>query len=113
MYNAICDSVQSKISNNSAFSYVIPAGTAIQNMRTSYIGDNLTRDGYHLSIPMGRYIAALTWFKALTHKPIDNIQYTPDGLDKNDLNAIKEAVNNACKKPFDITVSSYPGNEID
>ncbi len=113
MYNAICDSVQSKISNNSDFSCVIPAGTAIQNMRTSYIGDNLTRDGYHLSIPMGRYIAALTWFKALTHKPIDNIQYTPDGLDKNDLNAIKEAVNNACKKPFDITVSSYPGNEID
>ena len=27
-------------------------GTAIQNIRTSYIGDNLTRDGYHLSIPM-------------------------------------------------------------
>ena len=31
-------------------------GTAIQNMRTSYIGDNLTRDGYHLSIPMGSCI---------------------------------------------------------
>ena len=107
MYNAICDTVQSEISNDSDFSYVIPAGTAIQNMRTSYIGDNLTRDGYHLSIPMGRYIAALTWFKALTYKPIDNIQYAPDGIDSGDYVAIKEAVNNAYKNPFEVTNSIY------
>lgn len=113
MYTAITDTVKSKIVPDKDFEYIIPAGTAIQNMRTSYIGDNLTRDGYHLSIPMGRYIAALTWFKTLTGWSIDNIEYTPAGLDKNDLNAIKEAVNNACKKPFDITASSYPSNEID
>lgn len=31
------------------FDILIPCGTAIQNARTSTIGDSMTRDGYHLN----------------------------------------------------------------
>lgn len=27
---------------------IIPTGTAIQNARTSFVGDHMNRDGYHL-----------------------------------------------------------------
>ncbi len=53
---------------------VIPSGIAIQNARESgidfKIGDenywNLTRDGYHLSKNMGRYIGSLTLIRQFT-----------------------------------------------
>lgn len=107
MYNAIINAVKDEIVTDNDFEYVIPVGTAIQNVRTSYIGDTLTRDGYHLSYQTGRYIAGLTWFKALTGQSIDGIRYTPDGMSAYELETIKEAVNNACEKPFEITNSSY------
>ena len=59
MYNAIIETTQSFILPNSQFSMIVPVGTAIQNARTSYLGDNLNRDGTHLDYGIGRYIAAL------------------------------------------------------
>jgi len=50
MYKAIISATKTKILTNSNFTKVIPNGTAIQNMRTSFVGDTLTRDGYHLRI---------------------------------------------------------------
>lgn len=38
---------------------IIPTGTAIQNARTSFVGDHMNRDGYHLDLKIGRYTAAL------------------------------------------------------
>ncbi len=29
---------------------IIPTGTAIQNARTSFVGDHMNRDGYHLDL---------------------------------------------------------------
>ncbi len=54
---------------------MIPAGTAIQSARMSEIRENVTRDGYHLNI-IGRYIAALTWYEALTGRSVENNSYT-------------------------------------
>ena len=54
-----------------------------------------------------RIIAALTWFNVLTSKPVDNIQYAPEGIDNGDFVTIKEAVNNAYKNPFEVTNSVY------
>lgn len=115
MYDNIVNAVQSKIVKSGKFEKVIPSGTAIQNLRTSFFEDNLTRDGYHLSYNIGRPVAALTWAKVLTGKSIDNVTYTPD--DKNSsgtllykyeedyLPAFKEAVDAACEKPFEVTES--------
>lgn len=110
MYNAILDAVKTKILTSNDFVKVIPNGTAVQNIRTSYIGDNLTRDGYHMSYDNGRYLTALTFAKALTGCDLDAVTYVPDGYTYSDkaLSAMKEAADNAVAKPYEVTVSSYP-----
>ncbi len=109
MYNAITSTVQSAVLTNESISGVIPSGTAIQNMRTSYVGDTLTRDGYHLSYGLGRYIAGMTWFAYLTGESIDNISYVPDEYKDISLclDAVKEAVKNALETPYAVTDSEY------
>lgn len=77
MYNAIVDTMQQKVLTNPAFSGVIPTGAAIQNLRASSLGDTLTRDGYHLSLGIGRYTAALTWYCYLTGNAADTVTWTP------------------------------------
>lgn len=108
MYNSIITAVRHKISDNKDFDIIIPSGTAIQNVRTSSLGDTLTRDGFHLSLNIGRYIAGLTWFAAITGCPIDSISYVPDKkeIPGKYLPFIKEAVNAAISRPFSITKSN-------
>ncbi len=110
MYNAIVNAVKTKVLPLDVFSKVIPNGTAIQNLRTSYLLDNLTRDGYHLSLREGRYAAALTFAKVLTGCDLSEITYTPQEYEYDDLviNAIKDAVDKACASPYSVTASAYP-----
>ena len=110
MYNAIVEAAQNVILNNSEIKKIIPNGTSVQNLRTSYIGDNLTRDGYHLSYDNGRYLAAMTFAKALTGCSLEEITYRPSSYTYSDkeIAAIIEAANNACSNPYKITTSSYP-----
>ena len=112
MYAAILDAVQTKILSNDNFVKVIPNGTAVQNMRTSYVGDNLTRDGYHMSYDKGRYLTALTFAKSLTGCDLNDVSYTPSGHTYNDtvVAAMKEAADNAVANPYEVTVSSYTTN---
>lgn len=106
MYEAICNAVTKKIETNKNFSFMIPVGTAIQNLRTSYIGDRLNRDGRHLN-EIGRYTAALMFVKSLGIS-IDNIFWTPksrfcDEFSQSYLPAIKSAVNAAFENPLEVT----------
>ncbi len=107
MYRAIVDTVEDQIETNKSFSIINPAGTAIQNARTSYIGDNLTRDGYHLTLDLGRYIAGLTMFHKLTGISIENLKYKPDGVDADAQKIAIESAMNAVKQPKTVTVSKY------
>jgi hypothetical protein len=113
MYNAIVNAAKEKILTNNAFTGVIPSGTAVQNLRTSYLGDHITRDGYHLSYDVGRYTAALTWAKLLTGESIDAVDYIPKEYPNiaNHLPAIKEAVNNAVAKPLEVTPATITTHE--
>ena len=113
MYNAIVNAAKEKIVTNDRFTGVIPSGTAIQNLRTSYLGDHITRDGYHLSYDVGRYTAALTWAKLLTGESIDAVDYIPKDYPNvaKHLPAIREAVNNAVAEPFMITESAIKTHE--
>ncbi|GHT80145.1 hypothetical protein AGMMS50262_24220 [Bacteroidia bacterium] len=74
MYEAIVDAVF-RATQTTGISIVIPAGIAIQNGRTSFIGDNFCRDGFHLKDPIGRYTAACTWFETLTGKNVVGNRY--------------------------------------
>ncbi len=107
MYEMIVSSVRNKVLPIRDFNGVIPSGTAIQNARTSFCGDSFTRDGYHLSLDAGRYIAGLTMISKLTKLSVSNIEYAPAGVD----GAVKaiaiECAENAIKTPFSITPSEY------
>ncbi len=82
---------------------IIPSGTAIQNARTSSLGSDLTRDGYHLNLAIGRFIAACTWFETLfgQEAPID--QYRPENVSEKEAEIARKAADAASKKPFKIT----------
>ena len=47
--------------------FVIPYGTAIQNLRASSLNNeyDLTRDGTHLAFGLGRYVAACCYYESL------------------------------------------------
>lgn len=68
MYNDICAAVREMTRHTSAFSTVIPSGTAIQSLRMSELNNppkDLTRDGYHIDYGAGRYALACVWYETL------------------------------------------------
>ena len=107
MYEGIVGAVSENILTSDSFSLVIPVGTAIQNLRTSHLGDSQTRDGYHLNKGVGRYTAALTWLKFMYDIDLADITYTPSSYPEiaENLDVIKEAVNNAYLNPYEVTDS--------
>ena len=108
MYSSIVSTVKNKVLDNNDISVIVPNGTAIQNARTSYIGDKLTRDGFHLSLDFGRYIAGLTFFSAVTGKSIEGMTYKPSGVDEDMQKVAIESAMNAIAEPWKVTDSEYP-----
>lgn len=102
MYEAIVAAVNQE-TPKVGISLVIPSGTAIQNARTSFLGNDLTRDGYHLSRPHGRYIAACTWLEAvLGVNPVGN-DYCPEGMTPEECRIAQKAAHKAVRKPSKVT----------
>lgn len=103
MYEAIIQSTK-RVKDLVPLDIIVPSGTAIQNARTSRIGDNFTRDGYHLSIPLGRYIASCTWFETITMKSVVGNTYHPEGLTQFEVDLAQQAAHLAVMKPYGITL---------
>ena len=102
MYQAIADAVK-KAAKANKIKIVIPSGTAIQNARTSVIGDHLNRDGYHLDVKIGRYTAACTWFERIFKHNVVGNPYTPEGLDEARKAVAQKAAHAAVKHPYKVT----------
>lgn len=103
MYNAIVAAMNEVVPKIEEIEIVIPSGTAIQNARTSILGDDLTRDGYHLSRPYGRYVASCTWLQAVLGKnPVGNA-YCPEGMTEKECRAAQKAARKAVRKPSKIS----------
>lgn len=107
MYNMIIDCMNSQIIPEKRFVSIIPAGTAIQNARTSFMGDHLTRDGYHMDYYIGRYIVGLCWYASLTGASLDRVNFNPstEMITPDMMAAAKEAVANAIATPLAVTES--------
>ncbi len=107
MYNAIVNTVKTKVLVKDEIDDVIPVGTAVQNLRTSYLGDTLQRDSLHLTYDVGRYLAGLMWIKQISGLSIDHITWTPENfiINSREMKVMKEAVNNAYEHPYEITQS--------
>ena len=107
MYLGIVNALQQSVEPTEAFTGILPVGTAIQNARTGFVGDTLTRDGFHLS-DLGRLIASYTWYAVLDGQPLYTVNLDKVGAQKlTDAHKklIVEAVNNAIANPCEVTES--------
>lgn len=101
MYNNILSASQK--ASEAIDAPLIRAGVAIQAVRENVPefdyangGMSLNRDGYHLSLDYGRFIAAYTWLYELTGVWGDNVPF--DDLDKELVLKATNAVKKALKK---------------
>lgn len=102
MYHAIVDAVK-KAGKAYKIKMIIPTGTAIQNARTSFIGDHMNRDGHHLDVKVGRYTAACTWFERIFKRNVIGNPYGPESLDEARKAVAQKAAHAAVKHPYKVT----------
>ncbi len=81
---------------------VIPCGTTMQNLRGTFVGDNVTTDGFHLNY-LGRYAAACTWYQVLFGEEVVGNAFRPQYLTEEEVLAAQEAAAAAVKKPFKVS----------
>ena len=109
MYDSICQAVQYAMAMHPELSFVVPSGTAIQNARTTWLGDNMNRDGYHLDYKMGRYTAACAWLETITGISPVGFSYHPDGIDFLTAHTCQVAAHEAVARPFELTTLGMEG----
>lgn len=102
MYNAIVD-VARKVMDGYSVDILVPSGTAVQNGRTSVLGDTFNRDGYHLETTYGRYTAACTWFEAISGKDVTENVYAPSTVDAEKKAIAQLSAHNAVLSPYSVT----------
>lgn len=102
MYAAIVDATK-KINKSKIFNFVVPAGTAIQNARSSSLGDTFTRDGYHLQLDYGRFTASCAWYEKIFGKDVRKNSYIPKNLTKLQADIAKQAAHKAVKSPWKVS----------
>ena len=98
MYDFIVNAVSSALADNPEITLLVPSGTAIQNARTSAMGDTFNRDGFHLEFTYGRYAAACTWFAALTGLRASDNPWKPA--------SVTEEAAAICRKAADLAVDT-------
>ena len=102
MYNSIVDAVN-KAAKLTRIKMIIPSGTAVQNARTTIFNGKMTRDGFHLHKPYGRYTAACTWYEKIFRKNVIGNTYVPEGMTPEQCLAAQKAAHAAVKKPNKVT----------
>lgn len=102
MFNAILDVTQ-RITAENGIITIVPSGTAIQNGRTSSLGDTFNRDNVHLGYTYGRYTAACTWYEKLFGKTVIGNRYNPPNVTSFQKKVAQYAAHNAVEKPYEVT----------
>jgi len=104
-YKAIATLTSTTVAETEGIELISPTGTAVQNARSADI-DLLTRDGYHLSYDVGRYLAGMTFMATLTGADISTVDFAPDGVSELEKAVVVEAAENAVTTPFAVTESA-------
>lgn len=102
MYNGIVDAVQ-YVMKETEIKSVIPSGTAIQNGRTSILGDTFCRDGFHLNIEYGRYTAACVWYEFIFGKSVIGHPFYPGIVTADEAAIAQKAAHRAMKNPWSVS----------
>ena len=110
MYKAIVESSLKHVMRNNEIMGLLPTATTIQNLRTSTLRDELTKDGVRLT-DYGSYAAALTWYALLTGESAAGATYRPSAV-KARFAELAEAADNALSVPNDVTSTTEGEGEL-
>lgn len=113
MHTMICDAVKAATAAHPEIYMVMNSMDAVQNGRTSYLGDVFNRDGWHLSLGVGRYTVGCLWFEKLTGQSVVGNTYIPDRMSQFDAEICQIAAHQACEHPYQITDLSGAGHRKD
>ena len=110
MYNAIINAVKQGVFPIEEITRVIPNGTAVQNIRSSYWGDTICRDGLHMSLPYGRILGGITIVAATIGIDFDTIDLSDvhsklEDDEEKFIPVALESVKNAMENPYQVTQS--------
>ena len=99
-FTAICDITQQLVATIPGMERVCPTGTAVQNARALGLAPRMCRDGYHLSMDLGCYLAGMTFLKALTDCTLEGITWKPENVNREEQALLIQAANRAIEKPY-------------
>ena len=100
MYNMIASTQKSVLNENNNIKEVIPCGTMIQKSRETElnnIGNEMTRDTFHLDLEKGRYVLSLFLYQYLTGNKISDFS---DKLTSSELTSVINSANHTIDNPF-------------
>ena len=114
MFNAIIKRYNEDVVPLNIFEKTIFNGTAVQNMRTSYMKDTFTRDGKHMSLVHGRFLLAANFVSTIfgVDLKLSKFEYTNGEMNSSYLNVVCVSIENARKHPNEISESIYKDTEI-
>ena len=114
MYDSILNAVGQALTDYPELEFLVPCGTAVQNLRSSFLGDNVNRDGAHLNLHFGRYLAACTFFATIFgEEAVMQNNYVPYFLNDFTMKVIKQAAVDAVSNPFAVTPQVHSDYEGD
>lgn len=108
MYEAVVDAYGKAKDRHPELQFIIPTGTAIQNARSSFFGDRLCRDGFHLDLGLGRLTAAYTWYYQLTGHARARLRQLPAHINKVQDDVASMAAARAYATPDKVTPIEKP-----
>ena len=102
MYSMITETTK-KVEEAIKPDLIINTVDAIQNGRSSYLGDTFDRDGWHLNKTYGRYTAGCIWYEKLSGENVPGNPYHPDTISDYVAEICQTAAHEACLHPYQVT----------
>lgn len=102
MYHNLTQLTKNLLEPMDEIDIISPVGTAIQNARP-HIDKKLTRDTFHVTRDLGRYIAGLTFMGALCGIDIAKIDWCPEGVSEEEMEVAKKAAVAALDNPYSVS----------
>ena len=103
LYRDIATLTKDLVAPMDGIDMVCPTGTAIENLRRIYRGP-LCRDGYHLSLDLGRFAAAVAFFHTLTGAKVDTLKWQPAGVTASNRRKAIKAAKAAAAEPYRVSL---------
>lgn len=107
MYEMICTATKEVLAAHPEFELFMNSFDAVDNARSSYFGDTMNRDGWHMNYTTGRYTVGCLWFEKIMGVSVVGNSYYPSTISEKDAFVCQTAAHEAVLHPYKITDLSY------